>query len=217
MKKISTPNKLCIALALAALSPLALAQSAGDLVVRARAVHLESANTNSDDLKSTLSAVVGAPASATINNKWLPEVDFTYFLSPNLAAELILTVPQKQTLSVNGGAIGSFKHLPPTLTGQYHFTQFGAIKPYVGAGLNLTLLSSVKFDPSLAALDLDLKKNSVGLAFQAGVDYAIDKKWSLNLDLKKVQIKTDVSSAGTKIGTFKVDPTLLGIGVGYKY
>jgi outer membrane protein len=210
-------KKLCIALAVAALAPLAMAQSAGDIVVRVRAVHLASANTTSSELKGNLTAAVAAPGEASINDKWLPEVDFTYYVTPNFAAELILTVPQKQTLSVNGGAVGTFKHLPPTLTAQYHFTGMGALKPYLGAGLNYTRVSSVKFDPAVSALALDLKRNSFGLALQVGVDYAIDKTWSVNLDVKKVQIKTDVSSAGTNLGAFKIDPTLIGVGVGYKF
>ncbi len=32
--------------------------------------------------------------------------------------------------------------LPPTLTLQYHFTDFGAFKPYVGAGVNYTVFFS---------------------------------------------------------------------------
>ncbi len=214
-------KKLCIALAVAAVAPLAMAQSAGDFVARVRAVHLQSANTNSADLKATLTAVVGSPAEASINDKWIPEIDFTYFVTSNVAAELILTYPQKQDLYVNTSAgqakIATFKHLPPTLTAQYHFTGMGAFKPYLGAGVNYTRLSRVSFDPSLSGLGLELKKNSFGLAFQAGADYALDKKWSLNLDVKKVQIKTEVSSNGTKIGTFKVDPLLVGLGVGYKF
>ena len=51
----------------------------------------------------------------TVNNKWLPEVDISYFFTPNLAAELILTVPQKHTVYAGGTSIGSLKHLPPTL------------------------------------------------------------------------------------------------------
>jgi outer membrane protein len=85
-------------------SGAALAQDfkAGDLLVRARAVHLDSANKDSTGL------------NLAVNDKWLPEVDFTYFLSPNLAAELILTVPQKHTLTAGGVPIGSLKHLPTT-------------------------------------------------------------------------------------------------------
>ena len=105
--------------------------TAGSLLVRARAVYLDSANKDSTGL------------DLSINNKTLPEVDFTYFFSPNLAAELVLTVPQKQRVYAGATQIGSLKHLPPTLTLQYHFNQVSGIKPYVGAGVNYTRFSSV--------------------------------------------------------------------------
>lgn len=194
-------KKLCVALAAAALAPVALAQSAGDIVMRARAVHL-------DPNKSTLSA-----GEVSINSKWLPEVDFTYFFTPNFAAELILTYPQKQDVALNGNKLGSLKHLPPVLTAQYHFTGLGAFKPYVGAGINYTRFSRV----DLAGGAVTVDKNSFGLAAQVGVDYAIDNKWSLNLDVKKVQIRTDVALNGAGLGTFKIDPLLVGVGVGYKF
>ena len=130
-------NKRCQALALAAAAaltvaalPAAHAQDSGDWIVRARALHLDSADKDNTGL------------DLTINNKWLPEVDVSYFFSKNIAAELILTYPQKQTVYAGGAEIGSFKHLPPTLTAQYHFTELGALRPYVGAGINYTNISS---------------------------------------------------------------------------
>jgi len=212
-------RKSLIALAtLAAFAQFASAQDTGSWLVRGRAVSLNSANDNSADLKATLTSIVEAPSEASINNKWLPEVDITYFFSPNFAAELILTVPQTQTLSVKGvGAIGTFKHLPPTLTAQYHFTGMSGFRPYVGAGLNYTNISDVKWDPAVAALKLNLKRNSYGLAAQAGVDVPVGGGWLVNLDAKYVQIGTDVTSNGAKIGTFKVDPWLLSLGVGKRF
>ena len=54
-------------------------------------------------------------------DKTIPELDISYFFTPNIAAELVLTVPQEHRVYLNGTDIGSFKHLPPTLTLQYHF------------------------------------------------------------------------------------------------
>jgi outer membrane protein len=50
-----------------------------------------------------------------------------------------------------------------------------------------------------------------------GFDYALDKNWSINFDVKKVYMKTDVSLAGQKIGDLKIDPVLVGVGVGYRF
>ena len=199
---------LAVAAVCALSSGAAFAQQAeGPWMVRVRAVHLDSVNKDSTGL------------GLSINDKWMPELDVSYFFTPNIAAELVLTYPQKHDLRANGlGQIGSLKHLPPTLLAQYHFTNFGAFKPYVGAGVNFTRFSSVNFDPAVqAALNPSIKKNSFGGALQIGFDYALDKNWSLNFDVKKVFIETDVSSAGTKVGTFKVNPVLVGVGLGYRF
>mgnify|MGYP006147784351 FL=1 len=174
--------------------------AAGSVLVRARAVHMDSANQDSTGL------------GLAINNKTLPEVDFSYFFSKHIAAELILTVPQKHTLTSNGTAIGSLRHLPPTLTVQYHFDAPG-FKPYVGAGLNYTRFSSVNILGGAA----DVKRNSFGPALQVGVDIPLAKNLYLNFDVKKVFIKTDVTAGGAKLGTFKVDPVLVGVGLGWRF
>ena len=148
----------------------------------------------------------------------IPEVDITYFISPNLAAELILTYPQKQTVYSNGTEIGSFKHLPPTLTLQYHVTGLGGFRPYVGAGLNYTNITAVYFNPAVtAALHPGLKHNSFGLSLQAGVDIPMGGGWLINADVKKVQIQTTVYSSGASAGKLKVDPTLFALGVGKRF
>ena len=174
-------------------------------MVRVRAVHLDSANKDS------------TPLGLSINNKTIPEVDITYFFNKNIAAELILTVPQKHTLRAGGAAIGTLKHLPPTLLAQYHFDAPG-FKPYVGVGVNYTRFSGVRFDPAVsAALNPSIDKNSFGGALQVGVDIPLSKNLYLNFDVKKVYIKTDVFAGGAKQGTFKVDPVLVGVGLGWRF
>jgi outer membrane protein len=189
-------------LAIAGLAPLAQAQVAGDILVRARAVRLDAAN------KDTI-----AITDVAINDKTIPEVDISYFFTPSFALELILTYPQKQDVSssAHGGKIGTLKHLPPTLSAQYHFN-LGSVRPYVGAGINYTRFSSVNLP---AGFSVD--KNSFGASFQAGVDFELAPRWVLNFDVKKVRIRTDLSSNGSNLGTIKVDPTLIGVGVGYKF
>ena len=193
-------NLLAAAVLCVLSSGAALAQQAdGPWMVRARAVHLNSSNGDS------------TPLGLSINDKTIPEVDVTYFFNPNIAAELILTVPQKHTLSAAGTAIGSLKHLPPTLLLQYHFNM-ASFKPYVGAGLNYTRFSSVNL-PAGVGID----RNSLGPALQVGVDIPLQKNLYLNIDVKKVFIKTDVSAGGAKLGTFKVDPVLVGVGLGWRF
>ncbi|GAB3464690.1 OmpW family protein [Massilia terrae] len=176
-------------------------------LVRARAVYLDPAN------KSGPVAGVGADDRIHVSTKTIPDVDVSYFFTPNISAELVLTYPQKHDVTLDGAKIGTFKHLPPTLTAQYHFLPGADINPYVGAGVNYTLLSSVNLLNGAGRLEHD----SVGLALQAGVDFKLDKNWSINLDLKKVQIRSDVYISGARASDVKVDPLLIGVGVGYRF
>lgn len=206
-------KKSAVVFALAALGFItteAMAQQSPWLV-RARAVHIDPA----DKSTAGTGALAGVPANAiTVSNKTIPEIDITYFFTPNLAAELVLTYPQKHDVYVDGvGNIGTFKHLPPTLSLQYHFTPAAQISPYVGAGVNYTRIGSVKLLGGAA----DLENNSFGLAVGAGVDFKLDKNWSINLDVKKVQIRSDVMVGGAKVSEVKLDPVLIGVGVGYRF
>jgi outer membrane protein len=197
---------LALAAAVAALvGGQAMAQDTPWLL-RFRAVQLDMANGWSP------TAAGAAITSLEANNKVIGELDVTYFLTKNWATELILTVPQRQLVKANGAPLGSFNHLPPTLSLQYHFTDLPAFKPYVGLGVNYTKISSVDLG------GYTLESSSTGASVQVGVDFPLDKKWSLNVDLKKVYIKSDVFNANSvNVGTLKLDPTLFGVGIGYRF
>jgi len=102
---------------------------------------------------------------------------------------------------------------PPPSSEQYHFLPGAQIDPYVGAGINYTLISKV----DILNGDGRLEHDSVGAALQAGVDFRIDSRWSVDLDVKKVQIRSDVDINGAHASRVKVDPLLLGVGVGYRF
>ena len=114
--------------------------------------------------------------------------------------------------------IGTFKHLPPTLTVKYNFIPDGAFRPYVGLGFNLTLISKVDLTvPTSPPLSLDLSKTSVGPAVQGGFDYEVADHWFVNADIKWAMLRADVKLDGTKLAQVRLDPLMLGIGVGYRW
>ena len=197
-------KKIIAALTLAAatlMSGTAFAQifKEGPWMVRFRAVNLKSTNTDSTGL------------GLSINEKTIPEVDISYFYTKNIAFELILTVPQEQNLYTNGTKIGTFNHLPPTVLAQYHFDAPG-FKPYVGVGLNFTLFGGEEL-PANVTID----RSSTGGALQVGADIPLSGNMYLNLDVKKVYLGTKVYLNGADRGWFKVDPLLLGVGLGWRF
>ncbi len=155
----------------------------------------------------------GGQANTSSTNVWaddknIPEVDISYFFTKNIAAELVLTYPQKVDIYAGASKLGHLNALPPSLLLQYHFTNFGQVKPYVGAGINLTHFGR---NDSYGGPAVD--KYSVGYAAQVGVDYMIDKHWGVNLDVKYLQIDTNVSG----VGELKLNPVTAGVGVTYKF
>lgn len=207
---------LLLAVPAAAQSPAAkpaAPAAEGKWMVRVRALSLQPAD------QSAAIPSLSVPADAiTVSDKVFPEVDVSYFVTPHFAAELVLTYPQQHDVKLGGTKIGTFKHLPPTLLAQWHFLPTGVVRPYVGAGVNLTLISDVKLAvPGVGALDLG--KTSVGAAGQVGADVKLTPRTFLNLDVKKVQIGTDVKvkSSGAKVSSVDVDPWLLSAGVGIRF
>jgi len=113
---------------------------------------------------------------------------------------------------LNGAALGSVGVLPPTLTAQYHFSPEAQVSPYLGVGLNYTQFYNVNLP------GLNVSRSSIGVALQAGADFKVSKDMSINVDLKKIYIKTDVSTAaGAYLTTLKINPTVLSVGLGWKF
>lgn len=180
--------------------------------VRLRGVYLDPAN------KSDAIGALAVPSDAIhINGKWLPDVDFEYRFTPHWSTELVLTYPQSQTVTVSGTAIGTFKHLPPVLTAKYNFLPQEDFQPYLGVGVNLTIISDVNLGiPKVGTLTLN--STSVGAAVQAGFDYRIADHWFVNADVKWVSLGSDVDLTGTgKVSAVHIDPFLFGLGVGYRF
>ena len=97
---------------------------------------------------------------------------------------------------------------------QYHFTDMGAFKPYVGVGINYTIFYKRNNILDGAA---SVSDSSVGVVGQLGFDYMLDKNWGLNVDLKYIQMATKVYVGGDKVGTVNLNPLAVGLGVSYRF
>ncbi|MHC2432924.1 OmpW/AlkL family protein [Bradyrhizobium sp. USDA 4451] len=168
-----------------------------------------------------------ANSGLSISDQAIPELDITYFFTKNIAAELILGVTRHQisgTGALTGLDIGKAWLLPPTLTLQYHFTDFGPLKPYIGAGINYTaFFNQSAANTSFAGLTVtDLRiSNQFGAAVQFGFDYMLDRHWGLNFDVKKLWLRPDysatVNNAIPVYGRANIDPWLISGGIAYKF
>jgi outer membrane protein len=197
--------------AVASLAPIASqAQSANEnpWMIRVRAVDLLWQNGQTESVKAL---------DIKAENQFIPEFDVSYFFTKNIAAELVLTWPQQVNINMGGANAGKITALPPSLLMQYHFTDLGAFKPYVGAGVNYTIFGNRQNFPALGnAYQVD--QSSVGFVGQVGADYMFDKNWGLNVDLKYATMSTNVSAVGgASIGKLTLNPWMPAVGVTYKF
>ena len=211
--------------AVASLAPIAAQAQAAEenpWMVRVRAVDVLFQNGQSN---SGSSGVGVQTNNVRAQNKWIPEFDVSYFFTKNIAAELVLTYPQRVNIYSNltSGPTGTITALPPSLLLQYHFTDMGAFKPYIGAGVNYTIFGNRNnFSVSGLNNSLTVYQSSFGFAGQIGADYMFDKNWGMNVDVKYITMSTNVNgqnglSGVGNIGKLTLNPWTPGVGVTYKF
>lgn len=200
---------LAATLALALAAPAA-AQSKGDMTI---GIGIGSVMPKSGN--GTL-----VPGEAEVGDNIRPTFTFEYFIADNIGIEVLAATPFKHDVLVGGSKVGTVKHLPPTVSLQYHFPTKGQIKPFVGAGLTYVAFFE---EDTTAVLGSDIKlKDSLGLSLHAGIDYAISERGAIRADLRWMDIDSDVSIGGTSgdsrvadgdtpLGTVNIDPVVLGL------
>jgi outer membrane protein len=171
-----------------------------------------------DDRSSQITVING---EADVDNAVSLDLDFSYFFTENLAAELTLTYSRHDVNAKNTAVgnidLGSVDILPPTLTLQYHFLPKNAFRPYVGAGASYVIIPSADHGN---ATSISYESGKLGPALQIGFDYFFTKNWCLNVDIKKVWVDVDVTVGA--LNTFvhtnvDVNPWLIGVGIGYRF
>jgi outer membrane protein len=200
-------KKLLLTTAILASMTLGAQAKEGDWVLRARAI---------DVIPDESASVTVVGEGVDLTNTIVPELDLSYYLTDNIALELIAATSNHNVHATAGNLdLGDVWALPPTLTAQYHFINDTGINPYVGAGINYTHFYN---DQAGTAINTIKYSDSVGPALQAGVDYKIDDKYSLNLDVKKIWMNSDVEINGGAINAdVDINPWVVGVGVGYTF
>jgi len=213
---------LTIAL-LSSFSTVALANQAGDILIRGGVTMV-----SPDSGKSAV--LLGGEVSGlelSVDDNAQLGLNFVYFFDNNWAVELLAATPFDHDIKLHAGndttVLADTKQLPPTLSALYYFDTDGAIKPYVGLGINYTIFFDNSFTTTYSKAgfsDLELD-NSFGYSVQVGVDYEIDKNWSVNASARYIDISTDATFAvgGENIGASSVDvnPMVYSVMLGYKF
>ncbi|MFX0541345.1 OmpW/AlkL family protein [Roseovarius sp. S4756] len=184
----------------------ALAQSKGDMTVGI-GVH----NVNPQGSSTTTAGEI------SVGDNTRPTLTFEYFIADKIGIEVLAAWPFEHDISLAGaGTIGKTKHLPPVLSLQYHFVNSSTVTPFVGLGINYTTFFDDVGTGALAGAALDLD-DSWGVAVHAGLDFKVSEHGSLRLDMRYMDIGTDVKVNGTKIGKVDIDPWVVGAAYVYRF
>ena len=142
-----------------------------------------------------------------------PTLNLDYRVCRNIVIDVLGAVPLTHDIKLDGKEVGTTRHLPPTLTVQYHPLADTAIDPFVGAGVNRTFF----FNESLSGGPNLQLSNTWGYTVQGGVDWKFAPGWVAGADLRYIQIEPNASVGGTPIGKVKIDPLAFGVNVGYRF
>ena len=182
----------------------AFAQSAGDWTL---GIGVHQVNPKSD------SGVDGLEVDSNVR----PTIAGEYFIADNLGIEVLAALPFEHDIDIDGaGTVGNTKHLPPTVSLQYHLNSTGTVSPFIGAGLNYTAFFSEDTEGALEGSELNLD-DSWGLAAHAGLDFAIGQKGAIRVDVRWMDIDTDASVNGSDLGTVEIDPLVYGAAYVFKF
>ena len=154
-----------------------------------------------------------------IDQSVVPTLGLTYFITDNIAAELILGTSYHKISAVPaaGGASIAVRDqwvLPPTLSAQYHFMPKSQVSPYVGIGPTLMLFYAGSnkngFSTKLG--------NGFGLSLEAGADIAVSQHVSVNVDVKKIFFSTNATiDGGALTSHVNLDPWVPSVGLGWRF
>ncbi|MEQ9693655.1 OmpW family outer membrane protein [Shimia sp. SDUM112013] len=197
-----TTSALALTTALIALAGPLAAQSQGDMTFGLGLAYVEP--------KSDNGTLAGAPL--TISDDTQLSLTFEYFIRDNIGIEILAATPFSHDLYLGGAYAGKTKHLPPTVSVNYHFATKTAWKPFVGLGINYTTF----FEESspLGTLKLD---DSWGIAAHAGIDYAVSDNGSLRFDLRWMDIESKAYLNGAYIGKADIDPIVVGVSYVHRF
>ncbi len=182
---------------------------AGDIFVRGTITNVNP-NDDSTAFNGPLTVFPEVEDSTTLG------ATVVYMINSNMGFEILASLPFEHDITVAGlGTVGSAKQLPPTFSLQYYFNPTSKFRPYVGAGLNYTLFFSEKTIASLGG-DLSLD-NSFGIAVQFGLDYDFNQRWFFNADIRYINIETTAKNSVVGSSDVDINPTVMSIGIGYKF
>ncbi|CAK7192854.1 hypothetical protein COMNV_01063 [Commensalibacter sp. Nvir] len=187
--------------------------SKGDFIIRLSALGVIPNNTSS---KTSIGGHI------TASNRVMPELSANYFVTDNLAFEIIAASTKHKITAKNTTLgdvnVGNSWILPPTLTAQWHFLPHKAFNPYAGIGLTVAFWHHVS--PGGGAVQKLGLETTAGPSFNIGFDYQVIGNWFFNVDAKQMLLneRAHINDSPNRIDArTSLNPTTVSAGIGYRF
>lgn len=154
------------------------------------------------------------------------EIDWVLWPLDELTVELSIGA-STHPVGTSGGSLagldgGSLWRLPLSAVAQYRPDLYGKFDPYVGLGL---VYNATIYDMSSTYKEVFSKvsfSSDANIVVQAGVNYELDLRWSVNLDLRYMGMTTEATFTSLDGATrdemsLRFDPWVVGLGFRYRY
>lgn len=196
----------------------AAAAEKGDTEVGFRLMYVTASATGSGTIDDTGS-------SPSLSSGPGVEIDWVLWPLDELTIELSAGV-SPHPVGTSGGDLagtdgGTLWRIPLSAVAQYRPDLYGPFDPYVGLGLVYNLS---RYAMSSAYDELYSKgefSNDLNIVAQVGLNYTLDVRWSANLDLRYMGMKTTgtFTAADGAAGESKISfsPWVIGLGFRYRY
>jgi outer membrane protein len=161
-----------------------------------------------------------------------PKADVKLRVSDNIKALAGVSANAAYLTSFDDQAVARITAVIPTIFLNYKLgAAASTFRPFVGVGINyshITATTTGEGDsfyaahgavPSEAPVKIKLT-DSIGLAFQAGVSYKLDKNWSLNASWLTAAVKNNLTittPTSQQTGSYRYHPSVFTMTVGYQF
>ena len=133
-----------------------------------------------------------------------------YMFSEHWGAELFGSGPFESDIKIKGVGKAKTNYVMPMLSWLYYFNPGGRVMPYLGAGVNF----AVFFDEDPDDVDFN---TAIGPAAVGGIDFNLSERWFLSLDVRWVDMDSEMRVDGDRLGVVSFDPLMAGAMVGYRF
>jgi outer membrane protein len=197
------------------LRPIACqADDAGEWYARLGA--LEAVYDSSARISSPAGTIPGA--TAHVSNNTTAILDVGYDVTPRVFVMLMAGVPPKPRIYGRGaaapfGELGGVTYGPAILTAGYRIPVEQRLELYFGTGAAYAIVLH-NHDAAISGLEVH---NHFGFALQAGVEYAVSRRWQLFADVKQLWLSVDANGsldgAVPVAARVQLNPSLISVGI----